>query len=264
MAADLDRGRLVERLLPAVHAAGEVVMQIYAEGVVAKRKVDGSPVTAADQAAEGILLEALSRAAPGITIISEENAASHAINPQDRFFLVDPLDGTKEFLRADGRGAFTVNIALIDKGRPVMGIVYAPALDRLFHTKDGEWPVEITGGGRKQLSVRPVPPEGAIAVASHSHRDPETDTWLTNHGITETTAIGSSLKFCLIAAGAADVYPRFGPTMEWDTAAGDAVLRAAGGRMETPNGAEFTYGKADYRNGAFIACGGFCAIRTAI
>ena len=144
-----------------------------------------------------------------------------------------------------------------------MGIVYAPALDRLFHTKDGERPVEITGGGRKQLSVRPLPPEGAIAVASYSHRDSETDTWLINHGITETTAIGSSLKFCLVAAGAADVYPRFGPTMEWDTAAGDAVLRAAGGRTETPNGAEFTYGKADYRNGAFSACGGFCTIRPA-
>ena len=263
MAVHLDPARLVEELLPAVHAAGEVIMQIYAKGVEANCKVDGSPVTAADQAAEDILLQALGSTAPGIAIISEENVDSHAISPQNRFFLVDPLDGTKEFLRADGRGAFTVNIALIEKGRPVMGIVYAPALDRLFYTKEGERPVEITDGSEKQLSVRPVPPAGAIAVASHSHRDPETDTWLANHSISETMAIGSSLKFCLVAAGVADVYPRFGPTMEWDTAAGDAILRAAGGRMETPSGDDFTYGKADYRNGAFIACGGFCPIRPA-
>ena len=258
----LDQGGLVDHLLPAVYKAGKVVMQIYAEGVVVKQKLDGSPVTAADQAAEEILLAALGVAAPGITIISEENAASHEINAQDLFFLVDPLDGTREFLRADGQGAFTINIALIEKGQPVMGIVYAPALDRLFHAEAGQPPVEIKGGSRSQLAVRPVPAAGAVAVASYSHRDPETDAWLAIQGITETMAIGSSLKFCLVASGAADVYPRFGPTMEWDTAAGDAVLRAAGGGVETPEGAELTYGKADYRNGAFIACGRFCPIRS--
>ena len=255
-----DHARLVERLLPAVHEAGAVIMRIHADGVVANRKADGSPVTAADQAAEDILLAALSNAAPGITIISEENATSHAISAPDRFFLVDPLDGTKEFLRPDGQGAFTVNIALIERCRPVLGIVYAPALGRLFHTCDGATALEVSAGATRALAVRPVPPEGAVAVASHSHRDAATDDWLAAHGIAETISIGSSLKFCLLAAGEADVYPRFSPTMEWDTAAGDAVLRVAGGKVQTPAGDDFTYGKSDYRNGAFVAFGGFSPI----
>ena len=255
-----DHARLVERLLPAVHEAGAVIMRIHADGVVANRKADGSPVTAADQAAEDILLAALSSAAPGITIISEENATSHAISAPDRFFLVDPLDGTKEFLRPDGQGAFTVNIALIERCRPVLGIVYAPALGRLFHTCDGASALEVSAGATRALAVRPVPPEGAVAVASHSHRDAATDDWLAAHGIAETISIGSSLKFCLLAAGEADVYPRFSPTMEWDTAAGDAVLRVAGGKVQTPAGDDFTYGKSDYRNGAFVAFGGFSPI----
>ena len=257
MTDHLPQARLIERLLPAVYEAGTAIMRIYADGVVANRKADGSPVTAADQAGEDILLAALASTAPGITIISEENAASHGISPPDRFFLVDPLDGTKEFLRPDGQGAFTVNIALIEQGRPVMGIVYAPALGRLFHTGDGQTPVEIAGDRMRSLAVRSAPSAGLTAVASRTHRDPATDGWLAAHGISKTTAIASSLKFCLVAAGEADVYPRFGPTMEWDTAAGDAVLRAAGGHMETPAGDEFTYGKPEYRNGPFIACGGF-------
>ncbi|MGB1962666.1 MAG: 3'(2'),5'-bisphosphate nucleotidase CysQ family protein, partial [Candidatus Puniceispirillaceae bacterium] len=154
MTDHLPQARLVERLLPAVYEAGTAIMRIYADGVVANRKADGSPVTAADQAGEDILLAALASTAPGITIISEENAASHGISPPDRFFLVDPLDGTKEFLRPDGQGAFTVNIALIEQGRPVMGIVYAPALGRLFHTGDGQTPVEIVGDRMRTLAVR--------------------------------------------------------------------------------------------------------------
>ncbi len=260
MTDHFSQAHLVEKLLPAVHEAGKVVMRIHADGVVANRKADGSPITAADNASEDILLAAIASVAPGITIISEENAASHGISPPDRFFLVDPLDGTKEFLRSDGQGAFTVNVALIEQGQPVMGIVYAPALGRLFHSGDGQTPVESAGDGIRALAVRSVPSEGLTAVASRTHRDPATDGWLAAHGISKTTAIGSSLKFCLVAAGEADVYPRFGPTMEWDTAAGDAVLRAAGGHMETPAGEEFTYGKPEYRNGPFIACGGFRSI----
>jgi len=202
-------------------------------------------------------LAALAELAGDIAVISEENAASHAIAPPETFFLVDPLDGTKEFLRPDGQGAFTVNIGLIVRGSPVMGIVYAPALDRLFHGVVGLGASEITPEGVSALAVRPVPKTGATAVASRSHRDQATDQWLQTYGISQTIATGSSLKFCLVAAAAADVYPRFGPTMEWDTAAGDAVLRAAGGMVYTPDGSAFSYGKANYRNGAFIACGGF-------
>ena len=135
-----------------------------------------------------------------------------------------------------------------------MGIVYAPALGRLFHTGDGQTPVESAGGRIRALAVRSVPSEGLTAVASRTHRDPATDGWLATHRISKTTAIGSSLKFCLVAAGEADVYPRFGPTMEWDTAAGEAVLRAARWFWRRRRD-EFTYGKPAYRNGAFIACG---------
>ena len=252
------QAHLVENLLPAVREAGTAVMQIHADGVVANRKADGSPITAADNASEDILLAAIANAAPGITIISEENAASHSISPPDRFFLVDPLDGTKEFLRPDGQGAFTVNVALIEQGRPVMGIVYAPALGRLFHSGNGQTPVESAGGRIRALAVRSVPSEGLTPLPAERTAIRQQilagEPW-----ISKTTAIGSSLKFCLVAAGEVDVYPRFGPTMEWDTA-GDAVLRAAGGYMETPAGDEFTYGKPEYRNGPFIACGGFRSI----
>jgi 3'(2'), 5'-bisphosphate nucleotidase len=248
---------ILDQLIAPVRMAGAAIMDIHASGVVANAKTDGSPVTAADQAAEDILLAALADIAGDIAVVSEENAASHRLAPPERFFLVDPLDGTKEFLRPDGQGAFTVNIGLIETGVPVMGIVYAPALDRLFYGVVGHGACEVSHGQTHSVTVRAVPGDGAIAVASRSHRDEATNEWLQAHGISETIATGSSLKFCLVAAGAADVYPRFGPTMEWDTAAGDAVLRAAGGGVVTPHGTPFAYGKPDYRNGAFIALGGF-------
>ena len=248
---------LAKRLVQPVRDAGKEIMQIHAAGVVADTKADGSPVTMADDAAEAILLHALREIAPDIAVISEENAESHRRAPPDRFFLVDPLDGTKEFLRPDGQGAFTVNIGLVEMGVPVMGIVYAPALDRLFYGVVGQGATEMSAGNVRDIGVRPVPASGAIAVASRSHRDAATNQWLETHGINDTIATGSSLKFCLVAAGEADVYPRFGPTMEWDTAAGDAVLRAAGGRVIHPEGMPFTYGKTEYRNGGFVACGAF-------
>lgn len=242
---------LISQLEPVAREAGNAIMNIYARGGVATIKEDGSPVTEADEVANKIILKALGEIAPDIVVISEENAASHTIAIPELFFLVDPLDGTKEFLKYDGKGAFTVNIALVENGVPIMGIVYAPLLGRMFtgctnfHASEGE----------AAIVIRDVPANGPVAVASASHRDEVTDQWLAGHNITKTVSIGSSLKFCLVAAGEADVYPRFGPTMEWDTAAGDAVLRAAGGRVENLDGELFTYGKKDYRNGAFIAYG---------
>ena len=253
----IEYAALIAGLTGPVREAGVAIMAVHARGVVAETKSDGSPVTEADQAAEDVLLAALAMVAPDIPVVSEENAASHAMAATDRFFLVDPLDGTKEFLRADGQGAFTVNIGLIEHGVPTMGIVYAPALDRMFYGSVSGGASEVAAGNQRAIAVRDVPASGCLAVASRSHRDAATNEWLAHYGIDQTIATGSSLKFCLVAAGEADVYPRFGPTMEWDTAAGDAVLRAAGGAVHHPDGTLFDYGKAEYRNGAFIACGKF-------
>ncbi|NOD62901.1 MULTISPECIES: 3'(2'),5'-bisphosphate nucleotidase CysQ [unclassified Ruegeria] len=252
----MDLDVLKAALVPVAREAGTKIMEVYQKPAEAEYKGDGSPVTEADAAAEAIILPALHAAAPDITVISEENAASHALTAPETFFLVDPLDGTKEFLKRDGKGSFTVNIALIEKGRPVFGVVYAPALDRMFVGIVGHEAEETSGGVTRKISVRNVPESGAVAVASASHRDADTDAWLSDHGIDQTTSIGSSLKFCLVAAGEADVYPRFAPTMEWDTGAGHAVLAAAGGRVTNPDKTDFTFGKTDYRNGPFVAWGG--------
>lgn len=246
---------MLEELQQAARDAGAAIMEVYASDFEAIEKSDGSPVTAADTAAEKIILPILKDLEPSTVIISEENAASHSVEAPDRFFLVDPLDGTKEFLKRDGKGSFTVNIALIEYGIPILGVVYAPALDRLFVGKLGEGAREQSNGEWRNIEIRDVPEDGAVAVASLSHRDEKTDEWLKAHDIQEAVSIGSSLKFCLVAAGEADVYPRFGPTMEWDTGAGDAVLRAAGGVVYDGDESVFLYGKPDYRNGPFIACG---------
>ena len=241
----------MENLLPAVVHAGGAIMEIYETMPKASEKADGSPVTEADKAAEKIVLDAIKENAPDITIISEENTQSHSLTPPDKFFLVDPLDGTREFLKRDGKGNFTVNIGLIENGMPTFGIVYVPAIKRMF--------TGIVGKGAEEngqsIKANSAGSDRCIAVASASHRDPMTDQWLKDNDITETVSIGSSVKFCLIASGEADIYPRFGPTMEWDTAAGHAVLLAAGGQMTNPDGTPFLYGKAEYRNGNFIASG---------
>ena len=254
--SQIDYRLLVKGLIAPVQHAGRVIMEIYQSDPSPKIKADGSPVTKADHAAEAILLPEIAALAPSIQIISEENATSHSLVPSQDFFLVDPLDGTKEFIKARGDGAFTVNIGLIKNGQPLMGIVFAPALDRLFFGSLGNGAFEISGGICRQICVRMPPADGPVAVASASHRDAQTSLWLKKRGITNTVAIGSSLKFCLIAAGEADLYPRYGPTMEWDTAAGDAVLRAAGGRVTAEDGQPFFYGKAGYRNHPFFAAGG--------
>lgn len=246
---------IMDAVVPIAREAGTAILRIYDSPVEATTKADGSPVTKADADAEAIILAGLAALTPEIPIVSEENIASHGPRRSQRFWLVDPLDGTKEFIKRDGKGSFTVNIALVERGVPVLGVVYAPALDRMFTGIAGAGAKEICNGETRLSVVRPVPSSGPVAVASASHRDEETNTWLTKHEIDEIVSIGSSLKFCLVAAGEADVYPRFGPTMEWDTAAGDAVLRAAGGQVTDPQGAPFVYGKPAYRNGAFIAWG---------
>jgi 3'(2'), 5'-bisphosphate nucleotidase len=246
---------LIAALTPAVDAAGSLILDIKAKGPTSITKSDGSPVTIADQKAENILLAALADLCPDIPVVSEENPNSHHPFVGQRFFLVDPLDGTKEFIKTDDNGAFTVNIGLIENGLPVMGMLYAPARNALYWGHKGVGAFCRKANRIMPITVRNVPDSGAVAVASASHLDAATTNWLADHQINQTTSIGSSLKFALVASGQADVYPRFGPTMEWDTAAGDAILRAAGGMVLHPDGEIYRYGKQDYRNTPFIAYG---------
>lgn len=245
-------------------AAGRAVMEAYGRAD-ARLKEDKSPVTDADLASERIIIEGLRRIAPGTPVVSEEaTAAGEPPVAAERFFLVDPLDGTKEFLSRNGE--FTVNIALIERGEPVLGVVYAPALERLFWGERGGGAGEATiapGAALdsfrwRPLQVRPCPASGATAVASRSHRDAATEAWLEAQKVGSLVSAGSSLKFCLLATGEADLYPRFGRTMEWDTAAGHAVLSAAGGRVDTADGLPLSYGKSErgFDNPGFVARGG--------
>jgi 3'(2'), 5'-bisphosphate nucleotidase len=254
---------LAEWLTPVVDQAGAAIMDVKSDSMngdmIADLKSDGSPVTLADARAEAIILPALAQIAPDIPVISEENAISHNRTPTEAYFLVDPLDGTKEFIKPDDKGAFTVNIGLIYLGLPVMGLVLAPARQQLYAGVVGaEAGATLrTASDVSSIQVREVPATGAVAVASASHRDAATDNWLSEQGIDETVSVGSSLKFGLLASAMADVYPRFGPTMEWDTAAGDAVLRAAGGTVRHIDGSDFRDGKPQWRNPGFIAIGGW-------
>jgi 3'(2'), 5'-bisphosphate nucleotidase len=248
---------LTGALVEIARDAGALIMRHYENGVGATRKADKSPVTIADHEAEALILKALARCAPGIPVIAEEEAAAGRL-PEigARFFLVDPLDGTREFL--DRNGEFTVNIALIDAGAPVAGVVYAPAQDRLFAGAQGMGAFEISKGQSRAIAARPAPPDGLIAVASRSHRDHKTDEILKTYRVARIVSAGSSIKFCLIAAGEADIYPRHGRTMEWDTAAGHAVLNAAGGRVTLLDGTTpLTYGKThdNFANPHFVAWG---------
>lgn len=243
--------------------AGAEIMRIYAGDVTPHAKSDGSPVTLADEAAEAIIGEGL-RAVSAIPIVAEEAvSAGHAPQKSDIFFLVDPLDGTKEFVSRNGE--FTVNIALIEDGRPVMGVVLAPALGVLYAGDgSGAWRAKTDAlGVRDTLGVRPAP-EALKVVASRSHLTNETRQFVERFSVDSFVSSGSSLKFCQVAEGTADLYPRLGRTMEWDTAAGDAVLRAAGGRVLTMDGTALTYGKCwpdeagdTFANPHFVACGAF-------
>lgn len=239
--------------------AGAKIMQIYDSGVLeTAEKDDRSPVTAADLAANAVIASGLAKAFPEIPAVTEEEAESHTRQGHARFFLVDPLDGTKEFIQK--RGEFTVNIALIESGVPVAGVVYAPAKGRLFATR-GAGAVElgvdghrIQAGSARALKVSAPDNAALTVIASKSHRDQATDDYIARYSVADFTSAGSSLKFCLLAAGEADFYPRLGRTMEWDTAAGHAVLRAAGGEMLRFDTHEaFTYGKPGYENPFFLA-----------
>jgi 3'(2'), 5'-bisphosphate nucleotidase len=249
-------------LAKAALAAGPAVMEEYDRGCSVASKEDGSPVTSADHRAEAIICECLASLAPMPPVCAEESMAAGArVQVAERFLLVDPLDGTREFLA--GNGEFTINVALVERGAPVAGAVYAPAIGRLWVGGETAFTCEALPGAelprqglRRRVRTRSAP-TSMVAFASRSHLDPESESFLKRLPIEETRFAGSSLKFCLIAEGLGDVYPRFAPTMEWDTAAGDAVLRAAGGGVLDPSGLPLSYGKvgAGLRNGPFIAWG---------
>lgn len=244
--------------------AGAAVMKAYRDGCAVGEKADQSPVTAADIEAERIILEGLAAHVPGIPVIAEEEVAAgrDVADCGATFFLVDPLDGTREFLKANGE--FTVNIALVRDGVPALGVVLAPVSKRLFSGRPGDaeradLDDDMTEVARRRIAVRTCGPIPTI-VASRSHGTPETDHYIAMLKQAEITHVGSSLKFCMIAKGEADIYPRFGRTMQWDTAAGDAVLRAAGGMTTTLDGVPLLYGPRGsgpdrFANPNFVAVG---------
>ncbi|WGF87489.1 3'(2'),5'-bisphosphate nucleotidase CysQ [Marinivivus vitaminiproducens] len=253
----MDRGRLLSALVGLADMAGTAIMPFYRTGAEVRRKEDSSPVTEADEAAEALILKGLAELTPEVPVVAEEAAAAGRVPDVagGRFWLVDPLDGTREFI--GGRGEFTVNIGLIEDGRPVLGVVTAPAMGEAWWGAAGLGAWHRDALGEEMIAVRPRPATGVIAVASKSHSNPETEAFLDAEGVCERIAAGSSLKFCRVAEGKADVYPRLGRTMEWDTAAAHAVLAAAGGsvsRLEdrTP----LLYGKPGFENPHFIARGG--------
>jgi 3'(2'), 5'-bisphosphate nucleotidase len=262
----LEHEQLVRALLPSVLEAGAIEMRYYRSGVAIERKADASPVTAADREAEAVLLAALAQIAPGVPVIAEEAVDRGAV-PQiaDAFFLVDPLDGTREFISR--RDEFTVNVALVRDGKPVFGIVFAPALGdlcvtlgraRAGHARIAATP-SVASATVDFADIRTRPPDlrALVAVASLSHGAAEADRFLAPYHVSQRRNAGSSLKFCLLACGEADIYPRIGPTMEWDTAAGHAILTAAGGSVTELDGTPFVYGKADkgFLNPGFVAWG---------
>jgi 3'(2'),5'-bisphosphate nucleotidase len=253
---------LLPTIVEAALAAGAEIERIYGEGCAVEEKADGSPVTIADRIAEEIILHRLHAAFPAIHILAEEEAAAGRI-PElgTRFFCVDPLDGTKGFLQRNGE--FTVNIALIDGGKPIAGAVYAPDSRLLYYGARDEGAFRVRDGGEPEpIRTRPRPADGLTGIGSRNHAAQGTEERNAALGIARYVPSGSSLKFCLVAEGTADVYPRYGPTCEWDTAAGQAVLEAAGGRVMAldPDGREsgpLAYGKVERRfeNPNFIAWG---------
>jgi 3'(2'), 5'-bisphosphate nucleotidase len=252
-----DNRDLMNALLMIAQRAGDIIMEIYnrPSGIEVEKKDDASPVTEADKAAEAFILGALNTVTPDIPVVSEEAASAGEIPEVDNglFWLVDPVDGTKEFINKNGE--FTVNIGLIENGVPVAGVVHAPAkgltwvsADICIFFEEGYEPVVA--------QVRSIPTEGATVVASRRHGDnDDLNNFLKTRKVHEQIGAGSSLKICLIAAGRADLYPRFGPTMEWDTAAAHAVLLAAGGHLSDADGDPLTYGKFNFRNPYFVAEG---------
>jgi 3'(2'),5'-bisphosphate nucleotidase len=257
---------LAEALLPVAISAGDAILAVRRAGHGVEYKADASPVTEADRAAEAVIMAGLAEVAAGVPVIAEEAAYEGRVPETGaEFFLVDPLDGTKEFVR--GGNDFTVNIGLIRDGTPAVGVILLPETGKIFWgaVGVGAWRGKVVDGvvtERQAISVRAAP-EGPIAVvASRSHRTPETDAYIRRYDVADLVSAGSSMKFCVVAGGKADLYPRMGTTMQWDTAAGDAILRAAGGRVVTLDGVDLPYGPNGepgvdaYRNPWFIAVGG--------
>jgi 3'(2'), 5'-bisphosphate nucleotidase len=264
-AAILSSPALLDRLVIAAIEAGALILDVRRRGHSVERKSDLSPVTEADRAAEAAILRHLAEIAPSVPVVAEEAVAAGRIPDVGReFFLVDPLDGTKEFVK--GGDDFTVNIGLVRDGAPTVGVVFAPATGDLYAGASGEgaWKIGLVGGkpgGRATIHVRPRPASAIRVVASKSHRTPETDAFIRQYDVGELVSAGSSLKFCLVAEGEADLYPRLGTTMQWDTAAGDAVVRAAGGTVLTLDGEPLPYGPSGqtgskgFENPWFVVCG---------
>jgi 3'(2'), 5'-bisphosphate nucleotidase len=252
-----DRAKLVEALVALAEQAGAAILPYFRAGVTVEKKADSSPVTAADRAADQVILAGLARLAPDIPAVTEEEVAEGRVPDISggRFWLVDPLDGTKEFIA--GRDEFTVNIALIEHGRPVLGVVSAPASGVVYAASGPGAATRRDGGGAPApIRARAAPADGLVVLHSRSHANkPELERHLAAMTVKERVVAGSSLKFCWIAEGRGDLYPRLGTTNEWDTAAGHAVLAAAGGSVRTVDGAELGYGKRDFRNPHFIARG---------
>lgn len=265
MAAVSDDAALVALFERLALEAGREVMRVYRDGCEVDRKADASPVTEADRKAEKIILAGLRAACPHVPCVAEEEVSA-GIVPTDlgeEFFLIDPLDGTKEFVNR--RTDFTVNIALVRRGVPQVGVVFAPCTGKLYSGRPGQAEAAQVDADFRVADRRPIATRQGVkplaVVASRSHNTPETEAYIASLGGAEIVSVGSSLKFCLVASAQADVYPRFGRTMEWDTAAGDAVLRAAGGATVTLDGTPLRYGKrnqaedADFANPHFIAKG---------
>ena len=258
-----ERTQLLAGMIAAAAEAGTKIRQMAALGVVARSKADASPVTDADEAAEAIIERHLHALLPGVPMIGEEAVASgDRKKPGATFFLVDPIDGTREFIAK--RAEYTVNIGLLIEGTPALGVIYAPALQELYAGgANGAIRLALApGADPAAASPEPIRIRAAeknpVATVSHSHLDPATQSWLRTHSVTETMKLGSSIKFCRVAEGKADVYPRLGPVSEWDIAAGHAILMAAGGSVRAPDGTPLYYGKIkdDYEVKSFIAAGG--------
>jgi 3'(2'), 5'-bisphosphate nucleotidase len=248
--------QLADELVDVARRAGAAILKVYAEDFATRRKADQSPVTEADLAAEAVILAALRQMTPHVPVIAEEEAQQHGL-PQhapDRFWLVDPLDGTKEFVARNGE--FTVNIGLIERGVPVLGIIHVPALAETYRGYSGLAERSVKEEPFKPIHARKPPVEGAIMAISRSHAAKElVQVEEMGERAQGTIVAGSSLKFCRLAEGVADLYPRFGPTMEWDTAAGHAILNAAGGSVSTLDGHPLRYGKEGFLNPHFVARG---------
>ena len=250
----MDYAAITETFTKLAKEAGDLIMEVYASpDFEVKSKSDESPVTEADEKADAHISAGLRAAFPDLALVTEEQAATHG-QQVSTFLIVDPLDGTKEFVNR--RGEFTVNIALVENGVPTRGVVYAPALGRLFRTtaEGGAEEVKIETGETSPMQVATPDNAGLRVVASKSHRDQATDDYIGQYQVADFLSAGSSLKFCLVATGEADLYPRLGRTMEWDTAAGDAVLRGAGGVVEKlgDGGGALPYGKSGFGNPFFV------------